>query len=109
VEGAARGRSGYANLGAVRTKPGRRDAPASISFSCSDKIGAWCALGLQGGLLGRFAPVHLDYIVVGGVAVPPSEDGEAWRDRIRREVERAVFGRLEGVAGTFAAKDVDCS
>ncbi|BEJ15323.1 hypothetical protein CspHIS471_0410900 [Cutaneotrichosporon sp. HIS471] len=95
VEGAARGRSGYANLGAIRTKPGRRDAPASISFSCSDKIALWCALGLQGGLLECFAPVYLDHIVVGGVI--PTSQGEGWRETIRHEVERAVYGRLEGV------------
>ncbi|CAK9787422.1 hypothetical protein CC85DRAFT_267281 [Cutaneotrichosporon oleaginosum] len=100
VEGAARGRSGYANLGAIRTKPGRRDAPASISFSCSDKIGTWCALGLQGALLERFAPVYLDHIVVGGVQAPSTE-GEGWREGIRREVERAVYGRLEGIGGAL--------
>ncbi|GMK56837.1 hypothetical protein CspeluHIS016_0306770 [Cutaneotrichosporon spelunceum] len=98
VEGAARGRSGYANLGAIRTKPGRKDALASISFSCSDKIALWCGLGLQGGLLANFAPVYLDHVVVGGVVAPKEgERREGWRETIRGEVERAVYGRLEGV------------
>lgn len=84
----------------MRTKPGRADAPPSISFSCSDKIAVWCALGLQGGLLARFAPVYLGHIVVGGVEAQPPE-GAAWKEGIRREVERAVYGRLEGVASVF--------
>ncbi|KKA27782.1 hypothetical protein TD95_004963 [Thielaviopsis punctulata] len=32
------GRRGFANLGVVRRKPGRGDAPVSLSKSCSDKI-----------------------------------------------------------------------
>ena len=73
----------------------------SISFSCSDKIASWSVLGLQGALLVRhFEPVYLDAIVVGGVEEPPktwSERGDDWEKTIKTEVQRAVFGRLEGI------------
>lgn len=98
-EGAVRGRSGYERLGAVRSKPGRSDSPPSISFSCSDKIASWNVLGLQGALLSHtFAPVYLDHIVIGGVEDPP-EVQEGWRDTIRAEAGRALYGRLEGLSG----------
>lgn len=57
----------------LRTKPGvfycliqgRRDAPPSISMSCSDKILLWNALGIQGAFLSRWlTPVFLSSMVI---------------------------------------------
>lgn len=95
-DGAVRGRKGYETYGAIRTKPGRADSQASVSFSCSDKIALWNALGLQGGLLSNlFAPMHLDHIVVGGVEPPEGTDAATYGPSIGREAERALFGRLD--------------
>lgn len=94
-DGAVRGRKGYETYGAIRTKPGRADSLASVSFSCSDKIALWSALGLQGGLLSNlFAPIYLDHIVVGGVEPPEGTDLTAYRASIVKEAQRALFGRL---------------
>jgi tRNA-specific adenosine deaminase 1 len=61
-----RGRLEYAELGRLRTKPGRIDSPFSSSMSCSDKIARWNYLGWQGGLLSLFMePVWMDHLVVG--------------------------------------------
>lgn len=49
----------------LRTKPGRRDSPPSISMSCSDKLRVWNTLGIQGALLIRWLePVFLASVVV---------------------------------------------
>ena len=49
----------------LRTKPGRRDSPPSISMSCSDKLRIWNTLGIQGALLTRWLePVFLTSVVV---------------------------------------------
>lgn len=104
---AARGRANYASLGQIRTKPGRADAPPSVSLSCSDKLGAWCALGLGGGLLhGLVEPVYLSGVVVGGI-----EDGEGekmlGRAEVAAEVRRALWGRLEDLEGKPTCLDSD--
>lgn len=51
--------------------------------------------------MNRIAPVYLDHIVIGGVAMPGGRHagGEGWREEVMREVERALYGRLEGIAG----------
>ncbi|KAH3660083.1 hypothetical protein OGAPHI_007288 [Ogataea philodendri] len=38
IDGVIRGRDGVDQLGVVRTKPGRKDSPLSLSKSCSDKL-----------------------------------------------------------------------
>ncbi|OCF34267.1 hypothetical protein I316_04220 [Kwoniella heveanensis BCC8398] len=106
----ARGRSGYTSLSTLRTKPGRPDSIPSISMSCSDKLALCSILGLQGALLSSLYrdPIYLDGIVVGGVEVPDKlnnsvegearrEEAEAWTARIKGEVERALWGRLESI------------
>lgn len=104
---AVRGRNGYDNFGAVRTKPGRADSTPTISLSCSDKIATWTVLGVQGALLEPlFDPVYLTGIVVGGVAHDPPQgwqsqgkSGKSWRMVIKREIERALWGRLGSLIG----------
>lgn len=107
-----RGRAGYSTLSALRTKPGRPDSIPSASMSCSDKLASWSVLGIQGGLLARlFAPIYLEGIVIGGVEEPPTHShaafggdsvahvprGKVWKDVVRKEVERAIWGRLEAI------------
>jgi tRNA-specific adenosine deaminase 1 len=100
-EGTVRGRRGYETYGAIRTKPGRADAPPSICLSCSDKIAAWNVLGLQGAI-SPFAPVYLDYIVVGGFVTRVGVVGGGWEEEVVGEVRRALYGRLESIKGTSA-------
>lgn len=45
--------------------PGRRDAPPSISMSCSDKILMWNAVGIQGAFLSLWlTPIFLTSVVI---------------------------------------------
>jgi len=89
----SRGRDDYARLGALRTKPGRADAPRVLSMSCSDKIARWSALGIQGALGSLvLAPVHIHAIVIGGV------DDTSMRAQVQVDCDRAFYrriGRLE--------------
>lgn len=95
ADGAVRGRKGYGTYGAIRTKPGRADSQASVSFSCSDKIALWNALGLQGGLLSSlFAPIYLDHIVIGGVTPTRDANTDQYNATIVQEAERALYGRI---------------
>ena len=49
----------------LRSKPGRADAPPSISMSCSDKFMLWNAVGIQGALLSRWLePIYIDQVVL---------------------------------------------
>lgn len=107
ISHAVRGRNGYENFGAVRTKPGRADSTPTISLSCSDKIATWSVLGLQGALLDTlFEPIYLTGIVVGGITHDPppgwsgvGKPGRSWRGVIKREIERALWGRLGSLIG----------
>ncbi|WVF67312.1 hypothetical protein IAT40_002063 [Kwoniella sp. CBS 6097] len=109
----ARGRNGYTSLSTLRTKPGRPDSIPSISMSCSDKLASYSVLGLQGALMTNLyhQPIYLDGIVIGGVDVADhfgegdgdgsAVDEQAWRTRIKGEVERALWVRLEGMQGSL--------
>eukprot|EP00919_Chromeraceae_sp_WS-2016_P013540 GHVR01031923.1.p1 GENE.GHVR01031923.1~~GHVR01031923.1.p1 ORF type:complete len:132 (+),score=1.69 GHVR01031923.1:2252-2647(+) len=64
--------SSYTNkkyeINVLRTKPGRLDLPKnkrSLSLSCSDKIGIWNIMGIQGKTLFKYlTPIYLDLIIV---------------------------------------------
>ncbi|KZT54528.1 adenosine deaminase/editase [Calocera cornea HHB12733] len=93
LSGLARGRDGYANYGALRTKPGRADSPPTLSMSCSDKIAAWTVLGIQGALLSSILdPVYLDQLVISGIPVE-------LRDRATVDCLRAFRDRLGQIGG----------
>ncbi|KAL1744603.1 hypothetical protein HDZ31DRAFT_38258 [Schizophyllum fasciatum] len=84
---AARGRDNYALTGVLRTKPGRADAPPTMSMSCSDKIAAWSVLGFQGALGSLvLRPLFLEHIVLGGVP-------DDIRDVVLEDCERALWPR----------------
>jgi len=113
--GLSRGRSGYAQLGVIRTKPGvqppyepqavnnfmklgRADAPATLCVSCSDKIAMWSSVGMQGALLVDLGlePVRLRSIVIGEVFGHETSYGDL--ELIREDCRRAFGERLRGVA-----------
>ena len=104
---AVRGRNGYDNFGAIRTKPGRADSTPTISLSCSDKIACWAALGLQGALLEElYEPIYLSGVAIGGVECDAPDGwtgrpGKTWKQVISKEVERALWGRLGPLIGMF--------
>ncbi|KAL1660211.1 adenosine deaminase/editase [Schizophyllum commune] len=87
---AARGRDNYALTGVLRTKPGRADAPPTMSMSCSDKIAAWSVLGFQGALASLVLPIpmHIAHIVVGDVP-------EYMRSVVLEDCERALWRRAD--------------
>ncbi|GAA6039898.1 hypothetical protein JCM8097_006789 [Rhodosporidiobolus ruineniae] len=89
-----RGRLSYTALSSLRTKPGRADSPPTTSHSCSDKLALWNLLGVQGGLLSAMGVrrIGVELLVVGSEGVPPDEEE---REKVRKEIERAVGGRLE--------------
>ncbi|GAA5894894.1 hypothetical protein JCM5296_007610 [Sporobolomyces johnsonii] len=91
-----RGRTSYTSLNTLRTKPGRADSRPTTAHACSDKLALWALVGLQGALLStlRVEPVRLACVAVGGI-----KGDEAYRERVAREVTRAVGGRLEGWEG----------
>lgn len=66
-----RGRSQLSVPGVrLRTKPGRPQAPVSISMSCSDKVMLWIMLGMQGALLSRWIePIFFTSYVIGTEAL----------------------------------------
>lgn len=83
-----RGRESYTNVGLVRTKPGRKDSPVSLSKSCSDKI----VLSLMKGLLKGCASdlivnnsISFDYLVFPGDKIQSNGDG----------IERCFFTRIK--------------
>jgi len=90
---ASRGRDNYARLGALRTKPGRADSPATSCMSCSDKIARWNVLGIQGALGSwLLEPIYLSTVVIGEV---PAD----MRESVREDCERAFWIRLGDLQG----------
>ncbi|KAK7061394.1 tRNA-specific adenosine deaminase 1 [Favolaschia claudopus] len=90
---ATRGRDNYALFGALRTKPGRADAPSTASMSCSDKIASWSFLGVQGALGARFMrPLYIHNVIIGEVPVH-------LRSVVQEDCERGLWQRLEGIPG----------
>lgn len=65
-EGTFRGRSNYTHVGKVRTKPGRKDSPISLSKSCSDKLTVFCIKGLLNSAVQDLFedPIYLKEIIV---------------------------------------------
>jgi tRNA-specific adenosine deaminase 1 len=62
-----RGRECYGKKGRVRTKPGRRDSPLTLSKSCSDKLALKQFTGLLNSLTSRFIDprgFHIEYLVL---------------------------------------------
>lgn len=98
--GPTRGRASYALARTLRTKPGRPDAPAAHSLSCSDKLAQYALLGIQGALLADVLDsVWLDGVVLG--PVDASEDGRALLAEVEEALSRRVLRELarEGVKG----------
>lgn len=86
---ASRGRDNYSLYGVLRTKPGRADAPPTLSMSCSDKIATWNVLGFQGALASRLfvKPLYLNNVIIGEVTTD-------MQDTIREDCKRAFWTRL---------------
>lgn len=85
------GRGYFADLGIVRRKPGRSDAPMTLTKSCSDKL----ALKQCTGLLSSVASLLIDWqsVVLDALIVPKSQYSE-------KAFERAFgrHGRMQPVA-----------
>lgn len=91
VPSIARGRDYYSLKGVLRTKPGRKDSPATTCLSCSDKIARWNVLGLQGSLLSHLLdPIHIDSIVISDIPAEISQE-------VLVDCDRAFWKRLDGI------------
>ncbi|KAG5360514.1 tRNA-specific adenosine deaminase 1 [Yarrowia sp. B02] len=87
-----RGREYYTTIGRVRTKPGRRDSPMTLSKSCSDKLTMKQYTGVVMGVVERvFEQIFLDELIL-----PAGND---------IGVARAFRGRLEAEQGTKRTVD----
>ncbi|KAK1063854.1 hypothetical protein LTR74_009184 [Friedmanniomyces endolithicus] len=84
------GRGHFSLLGVVRRKPGRADAPSTLSKSCSDKLALKQCTSLLSGVGSLL--VHPGGVYLGSVVVPEER-------HVRGAVERAfgVGGRMAGL------------
>ncbi|KAH7344863.1 adenosine deaminase/editase [Rhizoctonia solani] len=88
----ARGRDNYNALGWLRTKPGRADAPPTISHSCSDKIALWSLVGFQGALLYQLVgALFFSGLVIGDVL---GQFSDVDMERVVGDCQRALVDRL---------------
>ena len=69
------GRADFSQLGIVRRKPSRRDAPATLSKSCSDKLALKQCTSLLSGLVSLLVSPHGAYIDT--LIVPESQHTES--------------------------------
>lgn len=83
------GRGHFSQLGVVRRKPSRADAPLSLSKSCSDKLAMWQCSSLLGGLTSLL--IHPRNAYIHEIVVPGSR------------VVPAAFERAFGSAGRMKA------
>ncbi|KAK0268260.1 hypothetical protein LTR91_011714 [Friedmanniomyces endolithicus] len=86
------GRGHFSLLGVVRRKPGRADAPVTLSKSCSDKLSLKQCTSLLGGVASSL--VHPEGMYLRSVIVPEGR-------YVKGAVERAfgVGGRMAGLVG----------
>jgi len=86
------GRGHFSLLGVVRRKPGRADAPVTLSKSCSDKLSSKQCTSLLGGVASSL--VHPEGMYLRSVIVPEGR-------YVKGAVERAfgVGGRMAGLVG----------
>lgn len=101
---ALRGRSSYTQVGKVRTKPGRKDSPISLSKSCGDKLTTVSMKGLLKGIVADLinnSHVLLDYIIL------PAEKAQ----KNSASLERCFNERIDFTAVEFyhRFKILNCS
>ncbi|KXT19006.1 hypothetical protein AC579_8728 [Pseudocercospora musae] len=80
-EGQMLGRGNFDQLGVVRRKPARPDAPQSLSKSCSDKLAMKECTGLLSGLVSSLVDVRGTWL---GTLVVPEEEWELGRVGMER-------------------------
>lgn len=83
-KGVLRGREYFGTVGRVRTKPGRRDSPVTLSKSCSDKLAMKQFTGITMGIL----ELLVDRIYIHELITPPGYDcavKRAFKGRIKKQ------------------------
>lgn len=86
-----RGREYYTTTGRVRTKPGRRDSPMTLSKSCSDKLAMKQYTGVVMGVVENV----FEQIFLAELVLPAGNDvgiKRAFRDRLEKGTKRTVDG-----------------
>lgn len=85
--GVLRGRDCFGDVGKVRTKPGRRDSPLTLSKSCSDKLCLKEFTGILNSLVSQF--VKREGFYLDSIVLPNGKSVDAG-------FERCFHSRLEG-------------
>lgn len=83
--GVLRGRECYGMKGKVRTKPGRKDSPVTLSKSCSDKLALKQYTGVLNSVVSQFVEplgFHLTYLVLPGGRVIDKSLNRCFRERL---------------------------